>query len=557
VPGYLCSFFANHIREHAMAPDDRDPLFEKALERHLHCGAPQPDCLDAETLAAYHERLLAPEQMTACKQHITSCARCGAIMLQLETTDDLMLESDQQAHDSRNVLTMPSPESSEPNPEPGPQLVPELAPDLPELVHALPESAPPTPASLPSRAARVAQSGWRSKTLHGANWRWLAPAGVLAAALLIWVSFHETLPTEFQLAKNSQPLPPLPSSTSPSQPASPDIARPTEREGSLRKESADLSSNGRATRSADAATPQGAARLSESEKNESGKLGNYAALDKKTSQPAESGQLSASRISPAPSSSAIARAAAQPPSSRSDLDASIHPQDEIRSRDDVTRKQIPPVLSVPNVVRQKDQSAEKDDSVNPIAANAPSPQLEVSAKPKATSGATQASPQAAKSEVVSSAAELQRAPVMSMEAKSRPGASNIVAVASAATPSTFTIVTPAPGSATLWRFAPAGIIQHSSDAGSTWSLQPSNVVSDLLAGSATSPKVCWIVGRDSTILRTADAGHHWTKIPSPVIADITSVFAVSAKQATITTSTHETYTTTNAGQTWTQIPTHN
>jgi hypothetical protein len=515
-----------------MAPDDRDPLFEKALEHHLHSGAPHPDCLDAETLAAYHERLLAPDQMAACKQHIASCARCEAIVLQLEGSDDLMLESDQQVHDSSNVLTMPSPESAGPDHEPGSQLVPELVPELPELVHTLPESAPPAPASLPSRAARVAQSGWRSKTLHGANWRWLAPAGILAAALLIWVSFHETLPPEFQLAKNSQPQPPLPSS--------PGVVPPNEREEALRKESPGLSSTGRATRSADGVTRQDASQLSESAKNKSDKLGNYATLDKKTSQPSELGQLSSTRTSPALSSPIIAPDAAQ---------------DEIRSRDDLTRKQIPPVPSVLNNVRQLDQKNEKEASAN--ANNASPPQPEASAKPKTISGAAQASPQAAKSEIVSSAGELQSAPVTSMERKSRSAASNIVAVASAATPSTFTIVTPAPSSATMWRFAPAGIIQHSSDAGSTWSLQPSNVVSDLLAGSATSPKICWIVGRDSTILRTIDAGQHWIKIPSPAIADITTVFAVSAKQATITTASHKTYTTADAGQTWTPIPTHN
>ena len=76
-----------------MAPEDRDRTFEKSLARHLRLGASQPDCLDAELLAAYHERLLAPEQMISCKQHIASCARCQEILAQLEATDDLLVET--------------------------------------------------------------------------------------------------------------------------------------------------------------------------------------------------------------------------------------------------------------------------------------------------------------------------------------------------------------------------------------------------------------------------------------------------------------------------------
>ena len=95
-----------------MAPEDRDRTFEKALASHLRSGATQPGCLDAELLAAYHERLLAPEQMMSCKQHIASCTRCQEILAQLEATDDLLIETDRLEQVTENVLTMPAPQGT-------------------------------------------------------------------------------------------------------------------------------------------------------------------------------------------------------------------------------------------------------------------------------------------------------------------------------------------------------------------------------------------------------------------------------------------------------------
>ena len=79
-----------------MPRDDREQNFDKALARHL--GSPSAaqgnDCLDAETLAAYHERLLDPEEMAQHKAHIASCERCQEILAQLEATDSIPVEAD-------------------------------------------------------------------------------------------------------------------------------------------------------------------------------------------------------------------------------------------------------------------------------------------------------------------------------------------------------------------------------------------------------------------------------------------------------------------------------
>ena len=82
------------------------------------------------------------------------------------------------------------------------------------------------------------------------------------------------------------------------------------------------------------------------------------------------------------------------------------------------------------------------------------------------------------------------------------------------------------------------------------------MVSDLLTGSAPTPAVCWIVGRNGTILRTTDSGNHWQKLNAPSTDDLTSIFAVNAQQATVSTSTpQKSYRTIDAGKTWAQLPT--
>src|SRR5262245_11535650 len=71
-------------------PEDRDELFAKALARHLRAdGSGEPMCLDPETLAAYHERTLSPEELASAKSHIVSCARCQQVLVHLEATEEL------------------------------------------------------------------------------------------------------------------------------------------------------------------------------------------------------------------------------------------------------------------------------------------------------------------------------------------------------------------------------------------------------------------------------------------------------------------------------------
>jgi len=467
-----------------MAPDNRESTFDKALARHLHPTAPgEADAShpDAEILAAYHERLLAPQQMTSWKQHIAGCARCQEVLAQLEATDELPVEAGPEEREAQNVLTMPGPA-------------------LPQLAH-VPAQAPTAAEPRSTAAARWSR---RLQMLPGANWRWLAPAGALAAGLLLWVSFHENNPPPFQLAKNHQPRAP-----SPAPAAVPQLSAPANKEAA---------SNGVPSPSADARS--GARRETDAlTQNE------RAMLDQKKSAPAQADKLTAPRI-------ALSRNAPSAP-----VDRDAHRSDITAAEEKELQKQAP----LPSGSSPAPPAELKDNSVADSVANrlvlAPPSQSEVS--PKAKSVASAAGRQAPQ--------EQQAAGVVGGLRES-----SVLRMANARS----SVTVAAPGSTVLWRVAPAGLIERSTDAGSTWSLQASGVVADLLAGSAPSDKVCWIVGRSGTILRTTDGGAHWRKIASPINDDLAAIFAVDAQQATVSAATtHKTYKTPDAGQTWTPLPT--
>ena len=109
----------------------------------------------------------------------------------------------------------------------------------------------------------------------------------------------------------------------------------------------------------------------------------------------------------------------------------------------------------------------------------------------------------------------------------------------------------APGEHVFWRAGLAGIIEFSPDAGKSWTVQPSGVISDLLAGSAPSEKVCWIVGRVGAILLTTDGGEHWKIVASPISEDLGGIRATDALHATIWNARNtKSFETRDGGLTW-------
>src|SRR5260370_10506525 len=88
-------------------PDGRERSFDKALARHLRSAAPAGQaagmpgelasqggaCPDPETLAAYHERSLLPEQLNSLKEHIVGCPNCQTVLAHLATTHEIPLQT--------------------------------------------------------------------------------------------------------------------------------------------------------------------------------------------------------------------------------------------------------------------------------------------------------------------------------------------------------------------------------------------------------------------------------------------------------------------------------
>jgi Photosynthesis system II assembly factor YCF48 len=113
------------------------------------------------------------------------------------------------------------------------------------------------------------------------------------------------------------------------------------------------------------------------------------------------------------------------------------------------------------------------------------------------------------------------------------------------------IVIPTPESSVLWRVARLHEIEFSHDGGATWQQQTTEAELILTAGSASSSKVCWIVGRRGTILRTVD-GETWQRIKSPTPLDIVTVTTQDAGAASITAADGAVYITDDGGDTWTK-----
>jgi hypothetical protein len=167
-----------------MASEDRDRTFEKALARQLRSSASSsPDanaftgapadpsaefCPDPETLAAYHDGSLSPEERNLWKQHVVSCDHCQLVLAHLATPLDIPVHLET----NENVLVMQQRVFS-------------------------PSTASPAPIARPSPP-------------HTLRWLWLVPAGAIAATLIAWVSLEEkklsplSAPPSVEVAENRE-----------------------------------------------------------------------------------------------------------------------------------------------------------------------------------------------------------------------------------------------------------------------------------------------------------------------------------------------------------------
>jgi hypothetical protein len=425
-----------------MALDGRERNFEKALARRLRANAAAAACPDAETLAAYHERSLAAEEMNAWKQHTSACSNCQEILAQLETTDAIPVGAGEGQ-----------------------------------------EAA----ASVPLQRKLK-----RPQVLH---WRWLAPAGALAAGLLVWVALHEKQPAKVI------------------QPAKIEVAenRPTASPAAV-------------------ATPVPV----EGEKPE--KLASSSKATTATNKRAvASGVPQNHKAEPASKEVAALSEGAFSRSDRKDL------EEVAQAPHGVTEGVA--VAGVADALKSK----QSDELPMQGRQSTNLPQLQPSPAPPPAGGPTPLSQ--TDSNMMKKAPPAPAAPeTLELSSGSRDAAA--FRMAKSRSPH----AVPAPGGKVIWRLGMAGLIEQSTDGGLTWTPQTSGTTADLYLGSAPSEQVCWVIGNGGTILRTADGGTHWISVTSPISQNLHLIRASDALHATVwDASRRNSFKTDDGGATWTQV----
>ena len=437
-----------------------DAVLGGFLVNDLRARAGNVHCPESDVLAAYHERSLRPEEMNSWKEHLVGCARCQAVLAELEATDSIPLRASSEASRKEDVLR----------------------PKLAEPAAVPREEGEPTPAKSPEKSRITPVS-------RGLRWQWLAPAGALAAGLLVWVAWHENQPWRSKNPAEVKTAKLEPSSTSAPQPASPgqaNVSRPLDQAqiDQLARPSKDQEAS-RATLFEETRRPEALKQLEKSEARlRSAPAGPLATKQRRARENAAQDFVAgAEQNQPAQEPRAAVAGAA--PTAEVQTEAAMQG-------------------------RQGTLSAQKPVEPSPL--------------PAAETG----------KKSISEARALSRPPAAAAPpAPSAPAFNNVSASAAlmARVSDLHLIVTPA--KKTLWRAGAAGLIEFSSDGGASWSRQTSSVLVDLTAGSAPSEKVCWIVGRAGTILLTSDAGSHWAILHSPLEEDLGGVRAADARHATI------------------------
>jgi hypothetical protein len=465
-----------------MAPDDREShsgeeRFEKVLARHLRRNAPgdagsgaAAGCPDAETLAAYQERSLSRQETDTCKQHIAACARCREILTALEATEGIAV--------------------------------------------GVADEKPATAGGAPVPGREVGRN-------RGIYWAWLAPAGALAAGLVIWVAVHEKRPAVVEG--------PQPAIVAENRGAS----TPVDRSAVTREDGAGVLDEARpAAKQAPLEKVDRSAVTNKKERADLGYVGNAAPAPAARAEEAASADKR--QLERAARSDAF-RAKAEAPAVVGSLESGLEKSGAM--------KNAPAPVAAPARVQVTEQEGAK------IAANAAPAAPPAGTEAFSSGTAERSAAPKQKSEVAEMAAT---APAALAESVSGERKKELLQRADELHASKRIIA--APGGKVQWSVGPGGAILRSVDGGKSWVQQASGVTAELLAGSAPSESVCWVVGRQGTVLLTTD-GEHWTKIAAPTTADLSGVAARDARSAIVWSATDRPrYLTEDAGGTWVPAP---
>ena len=344
------------------------------------------------------------------------------------------------------------------------------------------------------------------------NWRWLAPAAAVLAIAIVWVARRPAAP--HTTGETSPPL------LAVSRPLEPQVSAPE------RKSLAESRLSVPRERSAIPPAARADSDLS---------------FDMARSEPPQ--QLTA----PAPGKESVP---GLPFNGRNDakLDA-LAKADEAPNR--ATANEVVAGAAGPKISSDARETLYSSASVAPPAAPASGERVMVTTEQEAIQSNASAGALTAKQAASPNPAKAKQAPPAPMVSGYSTKAESVVVFSADQRSAETLIRTPDPS--VLWRLAPGGFVERSLDGGTTWQGQAINAEAPVVAGSAPTAKVCWLVGPNGIILLTRD-GTTWMTVPPPVHADFVGVSAVDASAAIVTASDGRKFSTGDTGKHWNALP---
>ena len=108
---------------------------------------------------------------------------------------------------------------------------------------------------------------------------------------------------------------------------------------------------------------------------------------------------------------------------------------------------------------------------------------------------------------------------------------------------------PSPSPPVRYQIEGGSFVSRTDNDGATWFGGQVAWDAQLVAGSAPSPSVCWVVGNGGDIYRTTD-GTQWKQIRPPARLDFVGVNANDAESAEVVAADGRKFRTKNGGRSW-------
>ena len=474
-----------------MGTEEREKLFERAVARQLRGESAGAACLDAEMIAALHEGRLSEREMKVAREHMANCTRCASVLAELRATDEVVLNGEENSFREKK-LTVSG--------------VSELRVET---------FGVKTPRDI---------SSWRGRK----RWTWAAPAGAIAAGLIVWVTMHEVRQETAAPARSGARVEMEMREAAPS-------AEEQERSKAAERNDAGVESSARQSRG-------GAAGDTRSNKyrDENLRAAAPAAPPAENTKTAD-GVTTRARVQsgePVPEK----KPADLPVLGRNAMEKEELKADAQRKAPSATAPQ--PAAAGPSSSAKPDTHKDEGDVARSLGTNA-----DAIADKKA-----KANTSADASANVSGVAKQQMQVAEDSGGNRYDALKNKGALVAKVARADNLIV--APGDLVNWKVGRAGAIERSVDGGITWVRQNSGVRVDLLRGAATSEAVCWVVGRGGVILRSVDGGGHWMKAGAPIQEDGVTIRADDGMRATVSdTGRGKSFATSDGGVTWVRVGT--